>query len=652
MKITKTIAALFVIFCWLIQPHAFAQTTQSYTDMVNGSTSVPTPSGTEAVGIVTAGVTKKTTTQAIANTFNGIINLASQVSGYLKSSFGGNTYDVVITNSPYNASGYIALTVTSGAVTSGTTNIPVASSAGFYVGHIVIVSLGGTSCTKNFSGTVSAIPDSTHITVAATSVAAASLPPTATTGTSGTQCTSTPANYIVYEIGNTTTSASAATGASSITLANANTYAVGQGLLVGTGASGGGNLITTITSVNTGTGAVGISPSIGNASGIASGVNIQHDDTAAFQAAVNRAGYISNVNILIPDGFYQVNGAPSGTENSAIHLPSVLYYPGCCGASTIWNSQAVVDMGGGSPASAPQTQSYIATSQIPPMSGVILHTDNTGTTYNVFAGTFTSGSLNNAGSSGQTNIRFNVRNMTFRGYPNPWVTPISYQYVESGSLTNVNMDTGETGATTQPTHTSQYAFIGPWGSNGGNIEFNNMEVYGQYHGGYINEHQRLVHIRFDADAIPMYLGSGGANNYAIFLEDVECNGTPQCIVTNGTNVQPINGILLNVEHTTTPAWTAAVNDVADSNNILYGLITFDTPGFLSYPMIISGALNLHVSNNHTCAAYPLPCDTFSGLSARSNGWIEYCSDCTVAATCAGSGTGALAKRLNGAWVCN
>lgn len=35
-----------------------------------------------------------------------------------------------------------------------------------------------------------------------------------------------------------------------------------------------------------------------------------------------------------------------------------------------------------------------------------------------------------------------------------------------------------------------------------------------------------------------------------------------------------------------------------------------------------------------------------------NGTILYCTDCTIANPCAGGGTGALAKRLNGAWVCN
>lgn len=44
--------------------------------------------------------------------------------------------------------------------------------------------------------------------------------------------------------------------------------------------------------------------------------------------------------------------------------------------------------------------------------------------------------------------------------------------------------------------------------------------------------------------------------------------------------------------------------------------------------------------------------TFSALGSSANGVIAYCSDCTIASPCAGSGTGALAKRLNDTWVCN
>jgi len=44
--------------------------------------------------------------------------------------------------------------------------------------------------------------------------------------------------------------------------------------------------------------------------------------------------------------------------------------------------------------------------------------------------------------------------------------------------------------------------------------------------------------------------------------------------------------------------------------------------------------------------------TFSQLGAWANGSIVYCTNCTVAATCAAGGSGALAKRINNTWVCN
>jgi hypothetical protein len=55
---------------------------------------------------------------------------------------------------------------------------------------------------------------------------------------------------------------------------------------------------------------------------------------------------------------------------------------------------------------------------------------------------------------------------------------------------------------------------------------------------------------------------------------------------------------------------------------------------------------------------------FSQLGGQNNGSLTYCSDCKVvtpsscsasnlsACACAGGGTGAFAKRLNGAWLCN
>lgn len=43
---------------------------------------------------------------------------------------------------------------------------------------------------------------------------------------------------------------------------------------------------------------------------------------------------------------------------------------------------------------------------------------------------------------------------------------------------------------------------------------------------------------------------------------------------------------------------------------------------------------------------------FASLPSSANGSLAYCSNCTVANPCASGGTGAIAKRLNGSWVCN
>ncbi|HLW52742.1 MAG TPA: hypothetical protein VKW06_07855 [Candidatus Angelobacter sp.] len=44
--------------------------------------------------------------------------------------------------------------------------------------------------------------------------------------------------------------------------------------------------------------------------------------------------------------------------------------------------------------------------------------------------------------------------------------------------------------------------------------------------------------------------------------------------------------------------------------------------------------------------------TFANLGTPANGSMVFCSNCTIANPCASGGTGAIAKRLNGAWVCN
>ena len=86
-----------------------------------------------------------------------------------------------------------------------------------------------------------------------------------------------------------------------------------------------------------------------------------------------------------------------------------------------------------------------------------------------------------------------------------------------------------------------------------------------------------------------------------------------------------------------------------------------TTGYLAnFTTAISDAshqLTYSIANpgNVHCAfgtCFPPLGTTFSNLGTPVNGTVYYCPDCTIASTCAGSGTGAVAKRLNSTWVCN
>lgn len=63
--------------------------------------------------------------------------------------------------------------------------------------------------------------------------------------------------------------------------------------------------------------------------------------------------------------------------------------------------------------------------------------------------------------------------------------------------------------------------------------------------------------------------------------------------------------------------------------------------------------NMWLGSNDLAHGPTIAGTTFSGLgSSKPNGTIVYCSDCTKATPCAGSGSGSFAKRINSAWDCN
>lgn len=112
------------------------------------------------------------------------------------------------------------------------------------------------------------------------------------------------------------------------------------------------------------------------------------------------------------------------------------------------------------------------------------------------------------------------------------------------------------------------------------------------------------------------------------------------------------------------------NSVGQAIEALYNpQFTKYTPGAANYERIVLGEWNSNVSEIGNQAGgtgtlrevrvigqdMQIPILAFAGLATPANSAEVYCSDCTVTSsindTCAGSGMGAWAQRINGAWSC-
>jgi len=77
----------------------------------------------------------------------------------------------------------------------------------------------------------------------------------------------------------------------------------------------------------------------------------------------------------------------------------------------------------------------------------------------------------------------------------------------------------------------------------------------------------------------------------------------------------------------------------------------EAAGVLTLFNSTSNVANLRLGGNPPGSVL-LPAVLFAALGTPANGSQAYCSDCGIGGVCAGAGTGAWAKRLNGGWVCN
>src|ERR1700722_1486968 len=119
----------------------------------------------------------------------------------------------------------------------------------------------------------------------------------------------------------TTSSGTTSAGATSITVASSATFLPNQGMLIGVS---GANASTT-TAFVTITGVVGnvisFTPALIAGSSYASSTNVQHDDSAAFQAASSAMSPAGGV-FFVPTGYYRLNNC-NATNSAVVSLPAI-----------------------------------------------------------------------------------------------------------------------------------------------------------------------------------------------------------------------------------------------------------------------------------------------------------------------------------------
>lgn len=147
---------------------------------------------------------------------------------------------------------------------------------------------------------------------------------------------------------------------------------------------------------------------------------------------------------------------------------------------------------------------------------------------------------------------------------------------------------------------------------------------------------------------------GGANATAMPLNFRKSRGTvlSPTVITTGDALATVSGYgyvgATNTYLQATQIKHLSTGTIADATTGIGGIVTISTT-LAGTDTAVQETVRFYGGSQPFQLWAPI---TQANLGTPANGTITYCSDCTIANPCAGGGTGAIAKRLNGAWVCN
>jgi hypothetical protein len=287
--------------------------------------------------------------------------------------------------------------------------------------------------------------------------------PSTCTASSATDICLTLAPYYASPNGDitTTTSGSLTSGSTTATVASCSTFVAGNGVLItGAGASG-ANYIGTVSTCSGTT--LTFSPATSTT--VASGVVVQHDETAAITAAYTSLASTGG-RIYFPLGLFLVNGPLQDTSgaNAILPMPHVLYQgtPPAVPISFI---------GSAIPTCCNLTKTNASIIQTSATSG------------NVIGGYYNAGSY-----TPFTNVWLVLEKLVFRAPTNPGVVDVNATYVTGLHAEHVWFDTP---SSSLPSNAAGGAMYFPALSNNLSIIADDITAVAYYNGFKIGEHAHV-----------------------------------------------------------------------------------------------------------------------------------------------------------------
>ncbi|HEY1413003.1 MAG TPA: hypothetical protein VGF36_12730, partial [Rhodopila sp.] len=345
---------------------------------------------------------------------------------------------VCITAPPYY--GYGGKTTALGSAFSPGTSTQVASCAGTIAGEGVIIAEAGAGG-ADYLGTVASCSGTTLNVSPATS-------------------TSVPIGSIVIFGENATTTATFAAGTSG-QVSTCATFLPKEGILIGGAGAAGANYVGTVISC------IGsfLTVTPATSTSVGSGAAVQHDESAAFQAAVT-AGALTGITIYVPDGFYMLNGPlqdPSHA-NAVIDLPNLNYGAGA-------SPSPIIDIRGFTKPSTLTAKGTFLYSSI--ASGNVIGAYNPSSP---------------AQFVGFTNYWVDIENINFRTPHNPGMVLMNLYNAVGARIEHVRCDSGTLGDGPLPTNTNSGCLYFPVLGNNVNLSARDLAIAGYANAVWAYEH--------------------------------------------------------------------------------------------------------------------------------------------------------------------